>query len=553
MEKEWQASKLDQQRLSCEYRIGPQQNTWVLGQVIPERDSRGQIVGYLGTLTKITEQKRAQEALRVNEARFRAAFGFAPHGMSLTAPGGRFLQVNRFLCQMLGYTESELLEMRFQDITHPEDVEASVAGAKGLLENKLQSFEVEKRYLRKDGSPVWLLLRSNLIRDSDEQPLYFVSHMQDISERKRADEALRRSEEVFKLAAQATSDVVYDYEIPSDRLWFSAAFENVFGADPKSLEPGIESWTKRLHPEDRNRVIASLTASLHSADSYWTDEYRFQCADGSYAYIFDRGYFIRDLLGQAVRMVGAMMDMTERKAAEEERNRLFREVEAARDRMQMLSHRLVEVQEQERRRIARELHDEIGQELTALRLNLEQSAASSEAPRNQGLREAQALVNKLLGLVRELSLDLRPTMLDDLGLLPALLWHFDRYFAHSGIRVGFKHFGLEGRRFPAEIETAAYRIVQEALTNVLRHARAKEANVTVWVSDQNRTLAIHVDDPGVGFDVDLALNARNSSGLSGMSERAALLGGRLTIESVRGEGTCLTAELPVEVKARAHD
>jgi PAS domain S-box-containing protein len=394
----------------------------VLAQVVPERDIRGHIVGYLGTLTQITEQKRAQEALRVNEARFRAAFGFAPHGMSLTAPGGRFLQVNRFLCQMLGYTESELLQMRFQDISHPEDIEASVAGAKGLLENKLQSFEVEKRYLRKDGTVVWLLLRSNLIRDGDGEPLYFVSHMQ---------------------------------------------------------------------------------------------------------------------------------DMTERKAAEEERDRLFREVEAARDRMQMLSHRLVEVQEQERRRIARELHDEIGQDLSALRLNLEQNAASFEARCNHPLSEAQSLVNKLLRVVRELSLDLRPTMLDDLGLLPALLWHFDRYFALSGIRVGFKHFGLEGRRFPAEIETAAYRIVQEALTNVLRHARAQEANVTVWVSDQNGTLSIQVDDSGAGFDVDLALKARNSSGLSGMSERAALLGGRLTIESVRAEGTCLTAELPIQPKQRA--
>ena len=142
-----------------------------------------------------------------------------------------------------------------------------------------------------------------------------------------------------------------------------------------------------------------------------------------------------------------------------------------------------------------------------------------------------------------MSLDLRPIMLDDLGLLPALHWHLDRYFAMSGVRVNFKHSGVTDRRFPPEIETAAYRVVQEALTNVVRHSRAQEVIVRLWTTD--KTLSVQVEDLGVGFDRDAAISARISSGLSGMRERAALLGGRLSIESTPGSGTHLTAEFPI--------
>src|SRR6185436_7417758 len=153
---------------------------------------------------------------------------------------------------------------------------------------------------------------------------------------------------------------------------------------------------------------------------------------------------------------------------DEERDQLFNQVESARARLELLSRRLVDVQEAERRRIARELHDQVGQELTALKLTLDRFDAQGAAGSAQAIIDAQSQVNQLVNLVRQMSLDLRPIMLDDLGLLPALHWHLDRYFAMSGVRVNFKHSGVTDRRFPPEIETAAYRVVQEALTNVVR-------------------------------------------------------------------------------------
>src|SRR5262249_54302720 len=147
----------------------------------------------------------------------------------------------------------------------------------------------------------------------------------------------------------------------------------------------------------------------------------------------------------------------------------------------------------------------------------------------------------LMGRVSRLSLDLRPAMLDDLGLLPALVWLFDRYRAQTGLAVDFTHDGLEARA-SREAETAAFRIVQEALSNVARHAAAERGAVRVTRRDGR--LTVHVDDPGRGFDVAAALARPATSGLIGMRERASALGGRLSIESAAGAGTRLSAELP---------
>lgn len=222
-------------------------------------------------------------------------------------------------------------------------------------------------------------------------------------------------------------------------------------------------------------------------------------------------------------------------------SRLFEQVRAGRERLQALSHQLVEIQEAERRHVARELHDEIGQNLTGLNLLLGMSAGAPIDTIRARMDEARALVEELMEKVDELALDLRPAMLDDLGLLPALLWHFERYTSQTGVRVHLEHTGLK-RRYPSGFETGVYRIVQEALTNVARHAGVSEVAVRLWV-DQD-TLTVQVEDQGSGFDTQAALAAGDTSGLSGMNERVGLLGGQLTVESAPGTGTRVTAGLP---------
>jgi signal transduction histidine kinase len=212
------------------------------------------------------------------------------------------------------------------------------------------------------------------------------------------------------------------------------------------------------------------------------------------------------------------------------------------ERLQMLSHKLLDIQENERRAIARELHDEIGQALTGLKLSLEMADRLPPEPARESVRGAVNLANDLISRVRNLSLDLRPAALDDLGLLPALLWHFERYTKQTGVQVDFRHQGLEGRRFERDTETVACRIIQEALTNVARHAHVQLVEVRVWVDEVS--LNLRVEDHGAGFDAQ-ALVGASSSGLAGMEERASILGGSLMIDTQPGRGTHLEAELPL--------
>jgi signal transduction histidine kinase len=257
--------------------------------------------------------------------------------------------------------------------------------------------------------------------------------------------------------------------------------------------------------------------------------------------------YISTPLREDGRLVGAVVTFTDTTA----RQLAERKLREYADRLRTLSRRLLEVQEEERRHLARELHDEIGQLLTGLHLALERGRELPAGEMQTCLREGQRLVKSLTARVRDLSMRLRPTMLDDLGLRPALMWHLERYKAQTGVAVAFEHRGLERRFHPAAVETAAYRIVQEALTNVARHAGVKEVVVRVW-ADRDR-LCVQVEDHGVGFDPRAVLAAGTSSGLSGMRERAVLLGGRLVLDSAPGEGTRVTAEMPVrEAEERSH-
>ncbi len=226
-----------------------------------------------------------------------------------------------------------------------------------------------------------------------------------------------------------------------------------------------------------------------------------------------------------------------------QQKQLFNQLRVANERLQKLSRRLVDIQEEERRHIARELHDEIGQALTGLHLLLEMMHRATTLEQVQHkLSDARQLVYDLMTQVREMSLDLRPAMLDDLGLLPTLRWYFNRYTTQTGIHVIFKHTAME-QRFAPEIETVVYRLIQEALTNVARYAQVQEVTVRIWKDPQ--TLGMHIEDTGVGFDPEAALTTNASSGLAGMYERVGLLGGTLEIESSPGQGTCIVIDLPL--------
>ena len=291
-------------------------------------------------------------------------------------------------------------------------------------------------------------------------------------------------------------------------------------------------WYQQIHPEDKERW------SIEAAQMFLTGEplhsvYRVLAREGRVVSFQCEVKMVRHTDGRPWFIHGVGFDISQRQSSE----KVLREYA---ERMKILSRRLIVVQESERRNIALELHDEIGQILTGLKLSLEMSARLPEGELRASLAGAQALVNELMARTRKLSLDLRPATLDHLGLHSALLRHLRHYTSQTQVQVNFLHDGLEGKRFAPELETAAFRIVQEALTNIARHAEAEEATVGIWV-DENR-LTVEIKDDGKGFETEAAFAVHQSSGLAGMRERALLLGGNFTVESTLGDGSRLTAE-----------
>lgn len=290
-------------------------------------------------------------------------------------------------------------------------------------------------------------------------------------------------------------------------------------------------WYQHIHPEDKERW-SSEVAQMFLTGEPLHSVYRVLARDGREVRFQCEVKIVRHMDGHPWFIHGTAFDITKQQVDEE----------ALRDyaeRMEFLSRRLIDVQESERRRIALELHDQIGQILTGLKLKIQMLAKLPSRESQERLSEAEVLVDELIGRTRELSLNLRPATLDHLGLLSALLRHLRHYSSQTSVQVDFQHDGLEGKRFTPEIETAAFRIVQEALTNIARHSGAEEAIVRIWLTD--KTLTVDIEDHGRGFELEIELANGQTSGLTGMRERASLLGGRFEIESGPG-GTRLTAE-----------
>jgi PAS domain S-box-containing protein len=240
-----------------------------------------------------------------------------------------------------------------------------------------------------------------------------------------------------------------------------------------------------------------------------------------------------------------LQDLSDRAALAIHNARLFEQVRVGRERLQALSRQLVRAQEDERQRLAHELHDEIGQSLTAAQLNLQLLLGLPDRAELSGrLEDSLALIDRVLQQVRALSLDLRPAMLDDLGLAAALRWYVNRQAERAGLTA---HFVAEPPtlRTSSELETTCFRIAQEALTNIVRHAQARQ--IVVELRQRDTELCLVINDDGIGFDVVEAQRRAAvgvSLGMLGMQERALLMGGQMTIESTPGRGTCVYARFP---------
>ncbi|MCH7663202.1 MAG: PAS domain S-box protein, partial [Chloroflexi bacterium] len=506
----------------------------------------------------ISEQReQAAREIRASEEKYYNLFNFANDAIFLIDPETlKFIDVNEVATERLGYTRAEFLQMGINEIYSPDD---SVRNREIIDQIKVEGNVVfENTHIRKDGTPILVEVSSRVVEFGGRQ--VFQSIARNIRDRKLSEEKLRQYSDRFATLHQIESAMLAA-ESPEEisrvaltrlrevvRCNHTSIFFHdhvaqevlVYGVDEDTGEDSSGSLGIRYSFSDVQIPEALYDGTIHIENdiSSISNPSRMEHALSSK----DINCFVSiplmvqgELWGSlnlggplktktfSAQNIAVAQEVSSLVSVALQQATLFREVKLGRARLQALSRRLVEAQEAERHHIANELHDEIGQALTGINLALETHICSLDDDQGYApLREAQKMAEELVVLVQRMSLDLRPAMLDDLGLLPTLMWHFDRYQGQTGIKVLFDSQNLEGR-YSRAIETASYRILQEALTNVARHANVKE--VQVRTSLHEGVLLIFIEDRGEGFSLETAMASGYASGLVGMRERALSLGG----------------------------
>jgi len=492
-------------------------------------DEKGKPQRMFGACQDITDSLKAEEARLLAEQKYHEIFQNAGEGIFQSTPDGRYLVANPALARMHGFNSPEELIAERTDITRDAYVDPTRREEfKRILEANgfVNAFEFE--LARKDGEKIWASVNARVVRDENDITQYYEGTVRDITERKLSEQALQESEERYRELFENSRDAVYVHDMTGRYVSVNRAAEELSGFSRTEILG--KHYSNFIVPNylktARENFCRKLDIPLET-----TYEAKIICKDGGRKSVEVSSRMIyRD--GQPIGVQGTVRDMTERKMAQRA--------------LQHYSRRLVHAQEAERENIARELHDEIGQALTAITINLQwmqRSGAVNDIGQPR-IRESIEVIDDALRRVRELSLELRPSMLDDLGLSAALSWYTSRYSERTGISTVVSGDLPRTINIGRPIETACFRIVQEALTNAARYSRASRIDVNI--EKQNGTLRMTIADDGVGFVVKDHLNAglATALGLRGMKERALAVGGKLTINSEVGKGTQIMLLVP---------
>jgi PAS domain S-box-containing protein len=493
----------------------------------------GQETAVYAIYRDIAKRQRAEEGQWAREGRWRAIFDNSAVGISVTDMDGKFIATNRAYREMVGYSEEELGAITYLDLTYEEDRPANAALVADIWAGRLPQFQLEKRYRRKDGQPIWARITASKSPGLGAARPLGICIVEDITERKRAEARLQKYEKVVESLQEMIVVVDREYRY----LIANQAYLDYRGMQPEEVVGHLVP--ELMGQETFERVIKSkMDECLQGRVVKY--EVALTYAKRGRRDIFASYFPIEGPAGvDQIAMV--LEDITERKRAERELQRSFEELQA-------LNAQLHSVREEERTRLARELHDQLGQALTAIRIDL--AAMKSVPARDQQLQRIDAilgLVDETIHSVRRISTELRPGILDDLGLVAAVEWAAEEFQARTGIEC---QVSLPETNPAIDVEraTALFRIFQETLTNIARHAGATQARISL--SQENGYLSLEVRDNGCGIGRDQP-SASGSLGILGMQERALLLGGEFQIADDPGSGTIVQVRIPVADRRQA--
>ena len=447
----------------------------------------------------------------------------------------------------MGYAHDELLERPFQDITHPDDLTLDLEHVQRLLTGEAETYNMEKRYLRKDGEIVWVNLTVSLLHLESGAPDYFISIVEDITEQKLAEIALIESEIRLELAVRGTGLGIWDYDMVSGHVIYDDNWASMLGYTPEELAPVPDTWSDLVHPDDFDEALAQLEEHWAGNREDYSLDIRMKCKNGAWKWVNTRGKVVeRDENGRPLRMTGTLLDIDERKKVEQELRNYQRRLKA-------LAAELTLAEERERRRIAADLHDHVSQSLALARIQLGTARnVDSESGRNGMLDDVSQTLLKAIQDTRSLIFDLSSPMLNDLGLATAVsAWLRDQIGTPYNLETKFDDDGQK-KPLTEDVRAILFRNVRELLVNVARHAQANEIQVSL--ERQDASIKIMIRDDGVGFDPQQTIqpdHKKGGFGLFSIQERMADLGGCLDIVSAPGEGCTAVLIAPLNLGEEA--
>jgi PAS domain S-box-containing protein len=521
---------------------------WISENARVVRDEQDNAIVYEGTVQDITPRKRAEIDLRTSQKFIERVTQSSPNILYVyDLIEKRYVYANDRIFRILGRTLEELIGLgpAFLDkFSHPDD--------RWLLEERDvelseaedgQVFEYEFRLLHCDGEWRWINARETVFtRVADGRPHEIIGTAQDISERKQTVDALLQSEERFRKLVEGAAAIFWERELGGGRFtYMSPQVEKLFG-HPVENWYLPHFWLKHVHEQDRERVERFYQDEAARPCGAHTIEYRLKNSDGRLVWVREFGHVTKCGVG-GLLLQGFMLDITERHLARVEIHR-------SQEQLRALSARLQSAREAERSHIAREIHDELGGALTALKMDVSKVLSAYRVGREEQpdrmdfigdrLAGAMSLIDRTMESVRRIATELRPAILDELGIVAAIEWQIEEFEKRFGIRCELKNKWSPNLKLEPGRSTAVFRIFQEMLTNVARHSEATAVSVSLSHDPEN--IMLSVNDNGRGIT---DCERRNALGLLGMQERAGMFGGKVDIRSATGKGTLASMRIPL--------
>ena len=513
----------------------------------PLLDASGKVTAVIEMVKDITERKRAEALVRESQEKYKNLVELSADIIYLSDKDGNQVFMNDQAFKVLEYSPEDVIGRPWSFLIHPDDRGTSAAVFTAMIEQQVDIFNFENRYVTKSGKVINVLHNVRILRNEQGEIVGTQGIARDITQRKQVEDRLK----LFSRAMEEATDGVQIVNLDGRIVYSNRAAEEMHGYAAGELT-GKHVNDMGMEREFSSRVIIPEIMQT----GCWSGELMNVRKDGSQFPIWLSTALVKNDKGEHIAMIGIIRDITERRRAEVALRRSHVELEVLvhertaelrmiNEQLSMFSSYLQEAREKERTAIAREIHDELGQALTALKIDL--SWLKKRLPKNQKtLLEKQAsmseLVEATIQTVKKISTELRPGILDHLGLTAAIEWQAEEFQKRTGIPCGVSI--MHEEIVPdKDRSTTIFRIFQETLTNITRHAKATK--VSVRLEKENNSLILEVSDNGKGI-TEKQLSDSKSLGLMGMRERAAYWGGHVNMKGVRNGGTTVIVHIPLE-------